>query len=107
VEQKEKMACSQTAPIAEDAWIAKYRAALGAPPVQSPRLTFREGLRNVFHLFDSRLHAMLAYSKQALRHGLFRQAALHAVQQPHAPSRRNRINRRSQQKDRKPPLRAA
>jgi hypothetical protein len=107
VEQKEKMTGSQTAQIAEDAWIAKYRAALEAPPVQSPRLTFREGLRNAFNRFDSRLHTMLAYSKQALQHGLFRRAALHAVQQPHASGRSRRMNLRPQKKDRKPPLRAA
>jgi hypothetical protein len=107
VEQKEKMTCLQTAQIAEDAWIAKYRAALEAPPVQSPRMTFREGLRNAFHLFDSRLHAMLAYAKQALQHGLFRQPARRAVQPPQAASRRNRIDRRSHQKNRKTPLKAA
>jgi hypothetical protein len=50
---------------------------------------------------------MLDYSMQALRRGLFRQSALHPVQQLHPSSRRNGINPKPHQKDRKPPLRAA
>ena len=89
MEQKEKMISSQPVQITEDAWIAKYRAALEAtPPEQSPRPTLRETLRNAINLLDSRLHAMLDYSRQLLRRGLFRRPARHPVQQLHASSRR-------------------
>jgi len=104
MEQKERVTRSQTA---EDAWIAKYRAALGPLPVEKPRVPWRALVRNAYGVIESRMNAMLTILKRTLQHRLFRPPAPDPIQQPQVLSRRSRVNRGPRQKARKPPLRAA